>query len=207
MSCQSNNVFKIIRGNSFEAVIRWEGNQFLYKAITAIGQVAPVSITSVGHGVPDGWRVAIASVKGMTEINAENSPPKDDDFHQATKTSADVIALNDVNAADYCAYKSGGYIQYKEPVDMTDFTARMQFRTSASATDTIDEFTDADVRLPDTGIVIDNTNKKIILTIAASVTADYTFKTGVFSLEMISPAGVVTKILEGEVTSEIDVTR
>lgn len=207
MSCQSNNVFKITRGNSFEAVIRWLGDQFVYKAITAIGQVAPVSITSAGHGVPDGWPVAIVSVKGMTEINAPNTPPKENDFNSATKVSTDVITINNINAADFCAYKSGGYIQYKEPVDMTDFTARMQFRTSASATDTIDEFTDADVRLPDTGIVIDNTNKKIILTIAASVTADYTFNIGVFSLEMISPAGVVTKILEGEVTSEIDVTR
>ena len=61
----------IQQGRTFSLALRWESQPVVYRPITAIAQTAPARLTVPTHGVPDGWRVAITNVKGMTEINAE----------------------------------------------------------------------------------------------------------------------------------------
>lgn len=192
----------IVKGATFSRVLRWESTPYVYKAITAITKAAPASITSTAHGVPDGWRVAIVSVQGMRQINAKNTPPRATDFHKATKTSADVIALNDVNSAEYDAWTSGGYIMYYTPVSLSGYTARMQIRPTAE-----DTATPLVSLVSPTDIVMDDTTKTITITIAASVTAAYTFLSGVYDLELVSAGSVVTKLLSGNVTVEAEVTK
>ena len=192
----------IVKGATFSRVLRWESAPFVYKAITAITKAAPVSITATAHGVPDGWRVAIVSVQGMRQINAKNAPPRATDFHKATKTSADVIALNDVNSSEYDAWTSGGYIMYYTPVSLSGYTARMQIRPTAE-----DTATPLVSLVSPTDIVLDDTTKTISITIAASVTAAYTFLSGVYDLELVSAGSVVTKLLSGNVTVEAEVTK
>jgi hypothetical protein len=51
-----------------------------------------------------------------------------------------------------------------------------------------------------TDIVIDNVNHTITVTLTAVVTAGWTWTTGVYDLEMVSPTGVVTKIYKGTIT-------
>lgn len=123
----------ILQGKTFEKVIHWETDPIVYKAITGIAQVAPAVVTCVGHGVPDGWRVAIVSVKGMTQINTKNSPPKDSDYVIAKKLSTDTLELNTVNAAGYSAWASGGYVQYNTPQDLTGYVARMSIKDKINA--------------------------------------------------------------------------
>ena len=53
----------IKQGKTFSKVLRWEAPPIIYKPITAITNAAPVRITSANHGIIDGWRVAIVSVK------------------------------------------------------------------------------------------------------------------------------------------------
>jgi hypothetical protein len=60
---------------------------------------------------------------------------------------------------------------------------------------------------PAAGIVLDNTDKTITITISADQTALLTFKTAVYSLEMVSLDGVVTEIMGGKITLEPEVTR
>ena len=76
---------------------------------------------------------------------------------------------------------------------------------------TIDDTDTALVSLtsPSGGIVVDDTAKTITITIAASVTAAYTFTTGVYDLELVSPAAtpVVTKLLSGNVIVQGEATR
>jgi hypothetical protein len=55
--------------------------------------------------------------------------------------------------------------------------------------------------------VLDNTAKTITITISADQTALLTFKTAVYSLEMVSLDGVVTEIMGGKITLEPEVTR
>jgi hypothetical protein len=200
MSCGRQDLI-IQKGKTFSRVIRWESEPFIYKAITAITKAAPAVITAVGHGVPNNWRVAIVSVQGMTEINAEGSPPRTSDFTRATVLTVDTIALNEVNSAEFSTYTSGGFVQFYTPVDLTAFTARMQIRQSETSSTIL-----LDLNTTNGRIVIDNVAKTITLTVTAVDTALITWKTGVYDLELVSPAGVVTQLLKGTVTVEGEVT-
>ena len=192
--------FVILQGKTFGQLLRWEAPPIIYKPITAITQTAPVGITSTAHGIPNGWRVAVVSVKGMVQINAPSSPPKDKDFRQATVVDANTVQLNEVNAAEFKAYISGGYLQFNTPVDLAGFTARMSIKDKIGGTELL--------RLDTTNnrIVIDNAAETISLTIEAATTEDITFKKGIYDLEMVSASGVVTALLTGAISVTREVT-
>ena len=85
------------------------------------------------------------------------------------------------------------------------FTARMQARATVDAADP----PLISLTSPSGGIVLDDTNHTITITIAATVTAAYTFSAAVYDLEMVSgdtPA-IVTKILSGNIIVADEVTR
>lgn len=188
------------KGKTFRYVVRWETDVITYSPISAISQAAPVVITSTAHGVPDGWRVAVVSVKGMTQINADSSPPKDKDYNAATVTNVNTVKLNAVNTSMYKAYASGGYLQYFTPAALAGFTARMSIKDKVGGTQLL--------RLDTTnaGIALDDVAKTITLTITATATAALTFSKGVYDLELVSSTGVVTALLAGKVTVTNEVT-
>ena len=192
----------IVQGKTFSLAIRWEAPPIIYKAITAITQTAPVKITAVGHGIPDGWRVAVTNVKGMTDINATANSVKDGDYVQATVVDVDTITLNDINAAGFKAYISGGYLQYNTPVVLTDFTARMSIKDKVGGTVLLSLTTE------NGGIVIDVTRHVITLNISATASAALTWSKGVYDLELVSAdtIPVVTALLTGKVTVSKEVT-
>lgn len=190
----------IQQGKTFALVLRWETEPIVYKAITAIAQTAPVRITVPGFDAPDGWRVAPVSVKGMTEINAKNTPPRSTDYTPVTVIDADTVELNEVNAAGFHAYTSGGYLQYNTPVDLTGYTARMAIKDKIGGTVLHSLTTD------NGGITIDTTKKTITLNIAAADSDDFAWVRGVYDLELISPAGVVTALISGRVSISKEVT-
>jgi hypothetical protein len=120
---------EIVRGSTFSLVVYWETLPIVYKAITGISQTAPVRITAPGHGALEGARAAVTAVRGMKEINAADpNALTDEDYHRATVVDANTVEFNDVNAADFRAYVSGGYLQYFTPVDLTGFSARISLR-------------------------------------------------------------------------------
>ena len=192
----------ISQGRTFSLALRWESPPVVYKPITAITQTAPVRLTVPAHGLPDGWRVAVTNVKGMTEINAEANKLTSRDYHQATVVDANTIEINDINAAGFKAYTSGGYIQYGTPVDLTGFTARMAIKNKVGGTELMTLTTEND------RIAIDASAKVISLTIEAEDTEPLTWTTGVYDLEMVSGAtpAVVTALLSGRVTVTKEVT-
>ena len=189
----------ILQGKTFELVVRWETEPILYKAITAITQTAPVRLTVVGHNLPDGWRAAVVSVKGMSEINACNTPPRNSDFRPITVLDANTIEINEINAADYRAYVSGGYLQCNTPVDLAGQTARMDIKDRVGGT-VLHSLTSENG-----GITIDNIKKTIVLTIAATQTDDFDWRSGVYDLELISATGHVAALITGKafVTKEV----
>ncbi len=123
----------ILQGRTFSYPLKWEIEPIVYKPITGITQSAPCVVTAVGHGLPDGWRAAIVSVKGMTQINASN-PPKDSEYVVTKVLTADTIELNTVNASEYKTYTSGGYVQYNTPQDLAGYVARMSIKDKISPT-------------------------------------------------------------------------
>lgn len=199
MSCAQFDL-EVLQGKTFVRVFRWESLPIVYKAITAIAQAAPALITVVGHGVPEGWRVAVVSVKGMEEINAKNAVPRDTDYHKATVVSADSISLNDVNAADFTAYTSGGYVRYNTPIDLTGYTARMTIKDRIGGT-VLATLTSAAG-----DIIINNTTKTVQIQLSAVATAAYTWLSGVYDIEMVSASGQVSPLAAGNVTLTQEVT-
>lgn len=87
-------------------------------------------------------------------------------------------------------------------IDITGYTARMQIRESITSDTLIDELT-----TENGGITLGGVLGTITLLISAADTEAYTFTTGVYDLEMISPAGTVTRLLEGTIKLDLEVTR
>ena len=189
----------ISQGKTFQQIVRWEAPPIVYAPITAINQGAPATITATAHGMPDGWRCVVVSAKGMKEINCLNTPPRDADYRVGNAPNINTVSLNAVNSSDYKPYLSGGYLQYNTPVDLNSFTARMAIKDKTGGTVLL-------MLTSPTGIVIDNTKKTITLTIDAVATAAFTWKHGVYELEMVSATGVVTALLVGTVTLLREVT-
>lgn len=192
--------FTILQGKTFSTVLRWESAPIIYKPITAATQTAPVSLTVTGHAIPPGWRAAVVDVKGMTELNAASNEVKDKDYHAVTVVDANTIQFNDINAAGFKAYTSGGYVQYNTPVDMASFTARLKVKDKVGGTELLSLTTE------NAGIVIDNAAKTITLVITATATAALTWTKGVYDLEMVSPGGTVTQLMYGKFAVSKEVT-
>lgn len=191
--------FTILQGDTFTRVVRWETLPFIYKAITGITQAAPVVVTAVGHDLKTGWRAAVVSVRGMKEINAEHSPPRDSEFNQVTVPDADHVSFNMINSSDFDAYTSGGYLQYYTPVSLAGFTARMTIKDRKGGNVLL-------TLVSPTDIALDDTAHTITITITATATAALTWTKGVYDLELVSGAGAVTKLYTGSITVSKEVT-
>ena len=187
--------FKLYQGSTFSEVLRWESSRKVYKTITGISNAAPCIITSTAHGLPNGWRVKVTNVLGMTEIN------NTEDYYLGTAVDANTIELNAVNSVGYKTYTSGGILEYNQPVNLTGYTARMQIRLKVEDADFIHELT-----TENGGITINTTDSTLTLTISAVDTAAFTFSTAVYSLELVT-GSVVTPFVNGTITMYKEVTR
>jgi hypothetical protein len=141
-----------------------------------------------------GWRCIITGVSGMTEINSG-------EYKESSNITTDEIIFNSINPVTWRTYTSGGVVEYNTPVDLAGMTARMQIRPTITSDTLIDEFTTESGE-----IVINNTLKTITLTIPADVTATYTFRNAVYSIELVSGT-VVIPLAFGNIALETEVTR
>lgn len=170
---------RLQQGKTQPLVLRIETDEIAYKAITAITQTAPVGITAAGHGLVQGWRSAVTNVKGMTEINAVANEVKDRDYHPATVVDPNTVQFNDVNAAGFKSYVSGGYLQYNVPMDLAGYSARMDIRDKKNGSTILDSFTTAN------GLIeIDNALKTVTIYFDAIDFTALTWKKGYYELEL-----------------------
>jgi hypothetical protein len=186
--------FKIYQGATFNEVLRWESSTKVYTPITNITQTAPMVVTAAGHGAVVGWRAKVTNVLGMKDANMS-------DYVVITGATSDEVTFNSINAVGYSAYTSGGILEYNQPNSLGAVTARMQIREKLSSTTVIKELT-----TENSGITIDDTLKTITVTISATDTAAFTFKTAVYSMELISGA-VVTPFIYGDLVLVSEITR
>jgi hypothetical protein len=186
--------FKIYQGSTFNEILRWESTTKVYTTITGISNTAPMVVTAPGHNMVVGWRAKFFNVFGMTDVNSL-------DYSIVTGISGDDITFNSINAVGYKTYTSGGILEYNQPVSLATYTARMQIRAKKTSTTVIEELTTENDM-----IVIDDTLKTITLNIDASVTELYTFKSAVYSLEMVNGT-IVTPLIYGNVTLDTETTK
>lgn len=195
--------YTIKQGETWRRVLRWEQGIFVYKPISAISQAAPVAITATTHGMVDGWRFAVSNVVGMLDINAKKEPPDEQtEYHIAKVVTADIVEINRVNSLAFKPYTSGGVIRYHPPVDLSGYTARMQFRKSIKDATALHSLT-----TENGGITLNNTTKTITLLIPKVDTELFTFNTAVYDLELVSTGNEVAIPVSGDIEIEKNVTR
>lgn len=182
------------QGKTYLHEVRVEEKPVIYKPITGITNDAPVRIKAIAHGLIGGWPAAVTNVKGMVEINAEANNLKESDYHPVTVIDVDHIEFNDVNAAGFKKYVSGGVLQYNTPTDLAGCLARLVIRDKVGGTELF--------RLDNQNgrIVLNNTSKTVTLKVSASDTALMAFKKGVYELELETPTGEVFLVMTGAVT-------
>jgi hypothetical protein len=186
---------RIYQGSTFEEVFRWESYTKVYKPITNITKTAPIVVTAASHGMPVGWRCKITDVSGMKEINSATT------YHTVTSVDTNNLTINKVNAVAYSDYISGGIVEYNEPKSLAGLTARMQIRAKVTSTDDLLELTTENGM-----IIINDVNKTITITIPAVTTELLTFKSAVYSLELVDGL-VVTPFIYGNITLDTEITR
>lgn len=185
----------IYQGSTYTKTIRWESSTIVYKTITGITKAAPMVVTATAHGLLVGWRAKISNVIGMTEVNSL-------DWIIPSAVDSNSISFNSVNAAGFKTYTSGGILEYNAPVDLTGYTARMQVREKLNSTTTL-----LDLTTENLGITINNNTKTIAIDVADTITATLSFRSATYSLEVISPLGIVTTLMYGNVYLNKEVTR
>jgi len=88
------------------------------------------------------------------------------------------------------------------PVDLTGFTADMQIRQTVQSSTILYE-----ASTTNGAIVLGGTAGTITLTIPVASTAGFTWNKGVYSLNLTSSGGIVTRLLQGAVVVSPAVTR
>lgn len=185
---------KIYQGSTFREIFRWESALKTYLPINNITKAAPAVITCTGTLPPIGWRAKITGVAGMKEINS-------DDYRVVTTTSNNTITFNDINSLNYTAYTSGGVVEYNTPMDLTNYSGRLQIRPQLNSSTVLLELT-----TQNGGIVIDTAYKLISIVVQASQTQLLNFTSAVYSLELVKNLEVTT-FSTGSVSLVPEITR
>lgn len=184
---------EIVQGSTFSYPLTWYSGKVM-KPISAITSTAPALVTAANHGLPaNPIPVTITNVKGM-RIPA--------DTLRATRVDTGQFTV-DLDASGLGTYKSGGTLTYYAPVNLAGYEARMQVRANLAAADTILDLTTD----PGGGITLGGSEGVITITVDAADTAALNFTSAVYDLELLSPTGVVTRLMEGKVTLKKEVTR
>lgn len=194
----------IVRGKTFEFAFRYADDELVYKPITAMLSTAPVRLTVVDHGLPDGWPIQIQSVKAPQELNSSYDTGCCR-YYFAKVIDDDTIELNNINASDWKTYLPSGYVVFPQPVDITGYSARMEVRTSVGGSLLLTLDSDH-LSLPDGAIEVDTLACAFVLHLEAATTAGLDFRTGVYDVELTSPSGDVsalTAISSVEVLDEV----
>jgi hypothetical protein len=87
-------------------------------------------------------------------------------------------------------------------VNLTNYTARMQARSSVNSGTVVLDMTTANSK-----ITLGGTAGTITLILSASETAAITQNTLAYDLELVSAGGVVTRLVEGQIILTPEVTR
>ena len=87
------------------------------------------------------------------------------------------------------------------PIDLTGYDVRMQVRESITSPTPL-----LTLGLGD-GITVDAPEGEILLAVSDDDTAAWTWRYGIYDLEIESPGGDTTRLLKGEVEVSAEVTR
>lgn len=200
---------RIYQGSTFSQMFRWESKTLAYATIQSIQKSAPCVIRlHPGQSVPPpSWRVRVTGANGMKDINQDPLP---DAYYIVSNTylsgsgptAAWDVTINEVNSLNYGTYTGNGALSWYEPVPLSGYTAQLQIRKSVAETTYEVELTSASG-----DIILNDTDKHILVTIPKTVTSGLNFTAGVYSLELTDSSGKTITFIQGSVTLVKEVTR
>lgn len=194
----------IQRGKTFEFGFLYADDELVYKSITAMPAVAPVRLTVVDHGIPDGWPVQIQCVQAPAELNtdAEGENP----YYFVKVVDEDTIELNTVNAHCWKAFSGSGLVVFNKPVDLTGWACRAQVRDKVGGNVLFSWHSDP-AENPDGEAVVDVALSAFFLKMDADTAAGLEWKRGLYDAEVVAPGGEVYPLTAiSSVTVEDEVT-
>lgn len=195
---------KVPRGATFRKGWVWYDGLDVIKPITAIARGFHTVVTSPAHGLPStDMPVALMDVGELNTLDSSGQPSfatKDRILAHNLTTSTFSV---EIDSSDFSLYDgTGGFVVYRPPKNLTGFTARMQFRASASAKDILLEL------LTGSGITLGGVEGTIDMVMTDAQTTAFPKNYGVWNLELIAPGpGDVTRFDEGTIELSADVNR
>lgn len=185
---------KLIQGSTYRKHLRWEVEPFVYRPIVAIDSSAPCVVHCPDHGLLIDQTFVIQASQGLTELNAAE-PHCLENWYRGTYIDKDTVQINRVNSTLFKKHTPNtGNIKYRSVVDLDGYTARMMIRERVGGAILYTLTTELG------NLILDTVNQFVEIIIPDDVTADFDWKKGTYDLEMVSPLGVVTKIVSGDVT-------
>lgn len=186
----------IYRGKTFEFAYLYADDELVYLPITAMPSKAPVRLTVMSHGLPDGWPVQVSCVKAPDELNT-----REGERSVVSVVDADTLELNALNAHCWRPFSGGGLVVANKPVDLAGWQCRAQVRDKVGGAVLFNWHSDP-AQNPDGVIEVDVSASAFVLKIDAATSADLAWKRGVYDVEAIAPNGEVYAITA---VSRIDV--
>lgn len=89
------------------------------------------------------------------------------------------------------------------PVNLTGCTARMQVRKNVNDDNVMDTLTTENGRIS----ITEPINGKLVISVPASVSTNYSFNGGVYDIEIVFPNNDIVRIIEGCFEAVPEVTR
>lgn len=85
---------------------------------------------------------------------------------------------------------------------LAGYTAKMQIRQTVASASPLVELSTANGK-----ITVNGAAGQLTLSLTNTETAAYTWRSGVYDLEITSPSAIVTRVMKGDITLSLEVTR
>lgn len=173
----------LTKGKTFELALMYASDERVYVPITGIPSLAPVRLTLLEHGMPDGWPFDIACVSRPEELNGRG--------YVAKVIDADTVEINSLLGTCWRPWNAGGIVVYLKPEDITGWHARSVWRRSLNSTESVITFHSDPSEGADGLIIVDPDMSTFTLQLDAEIAETLPACTGVFDVEAIDPQGRV----------------
>ena len=190
------------QGATFNYTFHWYAGGKFMAPIEEITVGYPTRIKVTAHGLPSVSDTPVI-LSGIITDGKDGSilNSHDTGIEEAIYIDADYFDMPQSTVGqEWC--KGSGELTYHTPSDITGFTARMHIREKWHSITPIVELT-----TENGGITLTVEDASIELTLLPAATALYTFNKAVYDIELISPGGEVTRIIEGTITLYKEVTK
>jgi len=186
------------QGATFNYTFHWYAGGKFMAPIEEIIVGYPTIIKVTAHGLPtiSDTPVILSGIDGCDILNSSELGIEEAIYRDADHFDMPQSTVND------SWVKGTGEITYHKPSDITGYTARMHIKEKWHSLTAIHELT-----TENGGIILTVEDASIELIILPAVTALFTFNKAVYDIEMISPSGTVTRIIEGSITLHKEVTK